>query len=108
MSGNFGTYGLMPAQQTGLGGGKIAPLGAGTSLFSLGANQDQTAMSMAGDAAASEARRNEQNQQAYTAARAGNSQLGSALGGAAAGAAFGPWGALAGGAIGAIAGYNAG
>ena len=62
-------------------------------------------MDMLGQSAADEAKRNARNEQVETEPGY-NSQLGSTLGGAAAGAAFGPWGALIGGAIGAIAGYQ--
>lgn len=95
---NVGTYGEVPSANSNASGGET--------LFGIGAQQKRTAMSMLGNAAAEEQQRNQRNQQVETERKAGNSQLGSTLAGAAGGAAFGPWGALIGGAIGAIAGYQ--
>lgn len=77
-----------------------------STLLGMGDSQRRLSMQMLGNSAEEEAKRNQANKQIETQRKAGNSQLGSALGGAAAGAAFGPWGALAGGVIGAIAGYQ--
>lgn len=90
----------------GLGADITSRASGGETLLGLGAAQKRLAMDMLGQSAADEAKRNARNEQVETERKAGNSQLGSTLGGAAAGAAFGPWGALIGGAIGAIAGYQ--
>lgn len=95
---SLGTYGDVPDAHTASTGGET--------LFGLGSAQKRQAMQILGQQAEEEARRNQSNKVAESNRKAGNSQLGSTLGGAVAGAAFGPWGALAGAAIGAIAGYQ--
>lgn len=77
--------------------------GIGASLASFGADQKRDALQELGNAADQESRRNQKNQQIQQSAKAGNVQLGSTVG-ATAGSAFGPWGTLLGGAIGAVAG----
>lgn len=93
-----GTYGLGTDARTSASGGET--------LLGLGAAQKRQSMSVLAQAADDESRLNQRNKEAEVQRKSGNSQLGSTLGGAAAGAAFGPWGALAGAAIGAIAGYQ--
>lgn len=95
---NTGTYGLTNSVRTQASGGET--------LLGLGSAQKRAGMQMLGSAAEQESKRNIMNEQNESARKQGNSQLGSAVGGAAAGAAFGPWGSLAGGIIGAIAGYQ--
>lgn len=95
---SYGTYGEGLNVNTAASGGET--------LLGLGAAQKRAGMALLGKSAEDEARINSRNKQVEAERRAGNSQLGSTLGGAAAGAAFGPWGALIGGAIGAIAGYQ--
>lgn len=94
---DYGTYG------SGLG---VRSGGGGDTLLGLGATQKRQGMDLLAQSAEEEARRNQANQQVETQRKSGNSQLGSTVAGAAAGAAFGPWGALIGGAVGAIAGYQ--
>lgn len=85
--------------------------GVGATLQSLGQAQQQDAMSVLGNAAEQENRRNIQNEQIEQQQKAGKTQLGTMLGGlggfalgAKVGAVGGPMGALIGGAVGAIAG----
>ena len=89
-----GTYGLSGPITSGMGGG---------GLIGQGVNQQAMATQMLGRVAEEETQRNIGNQQRETARKAGNSQLG-AMAGAQVGMSFGPWGALAGGLIGALAG----
>ena len=81
--------------------------GIGGGLVSAGLGEQDQAAQILGNAAEQEQQRNLGNKQARQAAKAGNVQLG-ATGGAMAGmyygASLGPWGALIGGAIGAVAG----
>ena len=85
--------------------------GVGTTLQSLGQSQQQEAMSVLGNVADQENKRNMQNQQIEQQQHAGKVQLGTTLGavggfalGAKVGAVGGPLGALIGGTVGAIAG----
>lgn len=85
--------------------------GIGGGLATMGQQQQQMATGILGDAASQEAQRNQQNEQMEAARKQGNQQLGATLGtmggmaaGAQMGAGLGPWGALIGGALGAIAG----
>ena len=85
--------------------------GRSPSLVSFGENQQDTATQGLGAAAQEETQRNASNTMRAAQAKAGNEQLGGAvgaLGGAAAGAEWGsvigPWGTLIGGVLGAVAG----
>lgn len=85
--------------------------GVGATLQSLGQSQQQEAMSVLGNVADQEARRNMQNQQIEQQQHAGKVQLGTTLGaaggfaiGSQIGVVGGPMGALIGGAVGAVAG----
>lgn len=90
-----GTYGL------GVGGPRTDASG-GETLLGLGSAQKRTAMQMLGSAAEQEAKRNMANQQQAQADKAG--AMSAAASGAATGFSIGgPWGALAGGLLGAIA-----
>lgn len=89
----------------------MASYGVGANLVSAGQEQLGEATQGLKAAADEESRRNAQNTMAEASRKAGNEALGStvgALGGMALGAqygsAIGPWGALIGGAVGAIAG----
>ena len=90
-----GTYGLTQSVRQ--------PASGGETLLGLGAAQRRAGMALLGDAADQETRRESQNKQVEAQAKAGNMQLGASAG-ATVGSAFGPWGTLIGGAIGAIAG----
>lgn len=99
-----GTYGLATGVRNAASGGET--------LMGLGSAQKRAGMSLLGNAAEEETRRNIKNEQLEAERKAGNSQLGSSVGsaagmaiGASYGTAGGPWGALIGGAIGAIAGH---
>ena len=83
-----------------------AGYGVGASLVSFGQGQKHEATQMLAKAADDESRRNAQNQALEAQEKAGRQQLGGSLGaiaGAQYGAALGPWGALIGGALGAVA-----
>ncbi len=81
--------------------------GVGASLASYGQSQERDATQALGEVAKDEATREMGNKTAEQQRKSGNMQLG-AMGGALAGmqygAALGPWGALAGAAIGMVAG----
>lgn len=84
--------------------------GVGASLVSLGQNQMKQATQELGAAANQESARNAENTQLEASAKAGRQQLGSTLGalggfalGAQQGSIGGPWGALIGGVVGAVA-----
>jgi hypothetical protein len=86
-------------------------IGAGASggtVFGMGMQDGQQAVSGLARDAADEAARNEKNKQIERERRAGNAQLGSTVGGLAggaiAGSAAGPWGAAIGALIGGVAG----
>ena len=90
------------ARTYGLGGGGLAGVATG---------QQRQAMSMLGQAADQEQQMQFKNEAIERERKAGNQALGSSLGaaggmaiGAQYGSAGGPWGALIGGAVGAIAG----
>lgn len=95
----------------GLGSG-LHSSARGSNLAGAGLDQQQLASSLLGQAAGMETQRNASNERREAADKAGKVQLaasvGSAAGGVWAGAAYGsaagPWGALAGGLVGALAG----
>jgi hypothetical protein len=90
-----GTFGL------GISGPRTDASG-GETLLGLGSAQKRTAMQMLGSAAEQEAKRNMANKQLEQEQKAGT--MSAAVSGATTGGmAFGPWGALAGGLLGAIA-----
>ena len=81
----------------------MAGLNVGASLASYGQGQKREAVEMLGKAADVESERNQRNKIMAAQRKAGGQQLGATTG-ALAGSAFGPWGTVIGGAIGAIAG----
>jgi hypothetical protein len=89
----------------------MAGFGVGASLASMGQDQKREAVTMLKGAADEESKRNAENTMLEAQRKQGNKQLGGTLGaiggmalGAEYGSAIGPWGALIGGAIGAVAG----
>lgn len=85
--------------------------GVGASLASLGLDQKQEATQMLEASAKQESDREQQNKMLEAQAKAGKQQLGGTLGaaggfmvGAQMGGSAGPWGALIGGVVGAVAG----
>lgn len=85
--------------------------GLGGGLAGYGQAQQAEATQMLGQAAASENQRNIENEQLESQRKQGNQQLGATLGtlggmalGAQYGSAAGPWGAVIGGLVGAVAG----
>lgn len=81
----------------------MARNGIGATLASLGQDQKRESVEMLGKAADEESQRNAHNKVMAAQAKAGNQQFG-ATAGALAGSSFGPWGAVIGGALGAVAG----
>lgn len=88
----------------------MAGTGLGASLASIAGQQQEEAMRLQKEAADNETRREQQNKQIEAQEKAGRQQLGATLGamggfalGAQYGSAAGPWGAVIGGAIGAVA-----
>lgn len=82
----------------------MASYGVGASLASYGQSQERDATQALGEVAKDETQREMGNKAAEQQRKAGNAQLG-ATGGAMAGMMVaGPWGALAGAAIGGVAG----
>lgn len=100
-----GTYGLATGVRNRASGGET--------LMGLGSAQKRAGMSLLGNAAEEETRRNIKNDQLEAERKAGNTQLASTAGGLAGGAiagatygsAAGPWGTLIGTVIGAVAGH---
>jgi uncharacterized protein YcfJ len=89
----------------------MASYGVGANLVTAGQDQLGEATKGLKEAADEEAQRNAHNKENEAARKAGNQQLGGTLGavggmaiGAQYGSALGPWGALIGGAVGALAG----
>lgn len=85
----------------------MARTGVGASLASMGMEQKDQAFKMVGEAAKEEESRNKFNEQLEQQRKAGNQQLGGAVGaalGAQYGSALGPWGTIIGGVVGAVAG----
>src|SRR5258705_517248 len=78
--------------------------GIGATLASLGQDQKRESVDMLGKAADEETQRNAHNKVMAAQAKAGGQQFGATAGALAGGQFFGPWGAVVGGAIGAIAG----
>ncbi len=75
----------------------------GTPLVAQGLDQQKEAIGQLTTAAGEEARRNAQNTMLEAEAKQGNRMLGSTIG-SLAGSAFGPWGSVVGGALGALGG----
>ncbi len=82
---------------------KNAGRGMGPSLVEQGLGQQKEAIGELTTAAGEEARRNAQNTMLEAEAKQGNRMLGSTIG-SLAGSAFGPWGSVVGGALGALGG----
>ncbi len=81
----------------------MAGLNIGGSLASYGQDQKRESVNMLGQAATQESERNRMNKTIAAQRKAGGQQLGATTG-AMAGSAFGPWGTIIGGVVGAIAG----
>ncbi len=78
--------------------------GLGSSLLSMGSEQQGQAVQLLGKAADEEAQRNIFNKQAEQQAKATNAQTGATLGATAGMAVYGPVGALVGGLAGGVLG----
>ena len=81
----------------------MAGLNLGGSLATYGQDQKREAVQQLGQAADQESERNRGNKMMAAQRKAGGQQLGASAG-AMAGSAFGPWGTVIGGVVGAIAG----